>query len=60
MTFRDYKYCIARCIVRDNADELESSINQLQERYNIIDLQYSTHSFNGEERYSVLVIVTPK
>ena len=60
MAFRNYKNVHPLCVVRTSAEELEKRIDEIQEKFDIIDLQYSTHcDSNGVEKFSVLLLIKP-
>lgn len=62
MLFREYKNVKPVCLCCESAELLEYKIERLGERYDIIDLQFSTHfeQFWKEEKFCALLLVAPK
>ena len=62
MGFRNYKSVSPLVVVRESPDKLEKRLDELQKKFDFVDLQFSTH-YNErleEERYCALLLVAPK
>lgn len=62
MAFRDYKSVEPLCVVRETPLALEEALKELQEAFDFIDLQFSTHydpSYK-QERFCALLLVKSK
>lgn len=62
MAFRNYPKTKSLVIQKDSAIDLEMAVDSIQNEYDIIDLQFSTHeskSFNGT-RYCVFLLLAEK
>ena len=62
MGFRNYKQVKALCIERDSPSELSEKLDELQQEFDFIDLQFSTHYHQEfqKERYCALILITTK
>lgn len=64
MGFREYKKCTPKCIACTTPEDLEKEINKIQKKYNIIDLQYSTHALHFDiaitQIFSALLLLGEK
>ncbi len=62
MAFRNYYGVRCLCIERDTPVELSDKIDELQDNFDLVDLQFSTH-YHAEfkkDRYCALVLVKTK
>lgn len=62
MAFRNYSKTIPMCIQRDRPSQLDIEIDKVQEEYDIIDLQFSTHydPTNGGSKYCAFLLLVKK
>ena len=62
MAFRNYEGIRCLCIERGTPVELADKIDELQETFDLVDLQFSTHFDNmfKESKYCALVLVKSK
>ena len=62
MSFRNYQDVRSVCICCESARELENRLDELQQQFDFVDLQFSTHFDNSfkQERFCVLLLAAPK
>ena len=62
MAFRNYKKTKSLCIEKNTPTELDLAVDEIQDKYDIIDLQFSTH-FDviwKEARYCAFLLLSEK
>ena len=59
MAFRNYEKTKSCCIETTSPSDLEKAVDDIQERYDIIDLQFSTH-YAGQTKFCVFLLLAQK